>query len=167
MADETSKAAKNEQNLYFYVGQYTTEAEKQMAGIASELLNKKADKTDLELKADKTYVDEKISEMSKNMRDYTIDFTRADEITGFHEKLNNFVAKPKSLITLYEAGFGGSSEVLISYQNGDGEWSDYKTLYNGHTYTSDVGSLNIRFGTTESVRLSSNATISFSCLPIK
>ena len=33
-----------------------------MARIASELLNKKANKTDLELKADKTYVDEKISE---------------------------------------------------------------------------------------------------------
>jgi hypothetical protein len=101
------------------------------------------------------------------MRDYTIDFTRADEITGFHEKLNNVNVKPKSLVTLYEVSFGDSSKVLISYQKDDDTWSDYQILYQGNTYTADVAPLNIRFATTESVRLSSNSTITFSCLPVK
>jgi hypothetical protein len=59
-ASTTVQPPATEMYLYFYVGQYKRD----------EIYNAAC--------LNKAYVDEKISEMSKNMRDYTIDFTKTD-----------------------------------------------------------------------------------------
>ena len=67
-------------------------------------------------------------------RDYTIDFTRADEITGFLSPANNeFKVNPNSQVTINANSNYGIQSVYISYKISDTEYSDYKTLYYGET----------------------------------